>query len=81
MLPDRRLQKHAHARFGGVKIHTPPPPGNQIIHAFPARLLGNVVTINPVWVNGAIETGRSKTSIGGAGYRSNADMVVPSKKR
>ncbi len=67
--------------YFGACIHTPPPPANQIIHVFPAKPLSNLVAMDPVWVSGAIETGRSKTSMGSAGYRLNADVVVPYKKR
>ncbi len=67
--------------YFGACIHTPPPPANQIIHVFPAKPLSNVVAMDPVWVSGAIETGRSKTSMGSAGYRLNADVVVPYTKR
>ena len=67
--------------YFGACIHTPPPPANQIIHVFPAKPLSNLVAMDPVWVSGAIETWRSKTSMGSAGYRLNADLVVPYKKR
>ncbi|HVK53416.1 MAG TPA: DUF3299 domain-containing protein [Burkholderiales bacterium] len=61
--------------YFGACIHTPPPPANQIIHVVAAKPLKGVGSMEPVWVNGAIETTRSDTSMGNAGYRMNADVV------
>ena len=67
--------------YFGACIHTPPPPSNQIIHVFPARMLKNMTAMEPVWVSGALEATRSGTSMGSAGYRLNADVVEPYKKK
>ncbi|MFZ6679200.1 DUF3299 domain-containing protein [Undibacterium sp. Tian12W] len=53
--------------FGGC-IHTPPPPANQIIDVVldkPAK----IQMMDAVWVSGVLETTRSDTSMGSAGYR------------
>ena len=53
--------------FGGC-IHTPPPPANQIIDVLldkPAK----IQMMDAVWVSGVLETTRSDTSMGSAGYR------------
>lgn len=53
--------------FGGC-IHTPPPPANQIIDVVldqPTR----IQMMDAVWVSGVLETTRSDTSMGSAGYR------------
>lgn len=53
--------------FGGC-IHTPPPPANQIIAVVldkPAK----IQMMDAVWVSGVLETTRSDTSMGSAGYR------------
>ncbi|MBL8386355.1 MAG: DUF3299 domain-containing protein [Burkholderiales bacterium] len=66
--------------YFGACIHTPPPPANQILHVFPAKPV-NAVAMDPVWVEGALETRRSSTSMGNAGYRLNADAVTPYTRR
>lgn len=63
--------------YFGACIHLPPPPANQIIHVFPAKPVPEATTADAVWISGAIESGRSKTNMGSAGYRLNADAVVP----
>ena len=67
--------------YFGACIHTPPPPANQIIHVFPAKMLKNGTAMEPVWVSGVLEAARSGTSMGSAGYRLNADLVEPYKKK
>jgi len=63
--------------YFGACIHLPPPPANQIIHVFPAKPVPEAIAAEPVWISGAIESGRSRTDRGSAGYRLNADAVVP----
>jgi hypothetical protein len=67
--------------YFGACIHTPPPPSNQIIHVIPARSLKSVATMDAVWVSGVLETVRSETGMGNAGYRMRAEVVVPYKGR
>ena len=66
--------------YFGACIHSPPPPSNQIIHVFPATPLNNVRAMDAVWVNGVLETARSDTGMGSAGYRMKADGVTPYRK-
>lgn len=61
--------------FGGC-IHTPPPPANQIIDVTlekPAK----IQMMDAVWVTGVLETTRSDTSMGSAGYRLTGMGVTP----
>ncbi len=61
--------------FGGC-IHTPPPPANQIIDVTlekPAK----IQMMDAVWVTGVLETTRSDTSMGSAGYRLTGMSVTP----
>lgn len=61
--------------FGGC-IHTPPPPTNQIIDVVlekPAK----IQMMDAVWVSGVLETTRSNTSMGSAGYRLTGISVTP----
>jgi hypothetical protein len=66
--------------YFGACIHSPPPPSNQVIHVFPATPLTNVRAMDAVWVNGQLETARSDTGMGSAGYRMKADSVTPYRK-
>ena len=67
--------------YFGACIHLPPPPANQIIHVFPAKPVPEATAAEPVWISGAIESGRSKTNMGSAGYRLNADAVAPFNRK
>jgi hypothetical protein len=66
--------------YYGACIHTPPPPPNQIIHVNPAQPLKSDVASDAVWVSGVLETVRSETGMGDAGYRMRADTVMPYRK-
>ena len=66
--------------YFGACIHVPPPPANQLIHAFPAKPLKDVQTMQAVWVSGTMETIASDTSMGRSGYRMKAELVAPYKK-
>lgn len=65
--------------YFGACIHTPPPPANQIIHVFPSRPY-KADGMEAVWVSGVLETGRSDTSMGIAGYRLRAEIVAPYRR-
>lgn len=64
--------------YFGACIHVPPPPANQIIHVFPAKPV-KVQTMDAIWVSGQIETTRSNTMMGVAGYRMKAEAIAPYK--
>lgn len=66
--------------YYGACIHTPPPPANQIIHVVPAKPLTSDQVMAPVWVSGTLETVRTETGMGAAGYYMKADTVVPYRK-
>ena len=61
--------------YFGACIHTPPP--NQIIHVNPAQPLKSELAADAGWVSGVIETLRSDTGMGSAGYRMRAESIVP----
>jgi hypothetical protein len=63
--------------FGGC-LHTPPPPANQIIEVQLEQAQA-IRTMEPVWVSGQLDSVRSQTEMGTAGYRINAIKVVPYK--
>ena len=66
--------------YFGACIHTPPPPANQIIHVKPVKPYKSDQAIEAVWVSGPIETIRSETGLGNAGYRMRAEMIAPYKR-
>ncbi len=66
--------------YFGACIHTPPPPSNQVIHVFPAKMVKGMNSMDPVWVNGVLEVSRSGTAMGTASYRLNADLVEAYKE-
>ena len=70
--------------YFGACIHVPPPPSNQVIHVIaPANLskaqqamLKKALTVmDPVEVNGVIQTEPTFTNMGASGYRMTADSV------
>lgn len=61
----------------GACIHTPPPPANQIIHVVLGKTMSMAGWYSAVFVSGRLETVASNTSLGSAGYRMSADIVVP----
>ncbi|MGB7989110.1 MAG: DUF3299 domain-containing protein [Candidatus Methylophosphatis roskildensis] len=63
--------------YFGACIHVPPPPANQIIHVFPDNPVPQKVAMFPVWVSGTLETTRSNTNLGAAGYRIRNAAVEP----
>ncbi len=63
--------------YFGACIHTPPPPANQIIHVKPVKPYKSDQAIEAVWVSGPIETVRSETGLGNAGYRMRAELIAP----
>lgn len=73
----RRVTEFLLVPYYGACIHTPPPPANQIIHIVPAKPLTNEQAMRPVWVSGTLETVRTETGMGAAGYYMKADKVVP----
>jgi hypothetical protein len=63
--------------YFGACIHVPPPPSNQVIHVFPAKPLKSMQTMDAIWISGVLETVRSTTGMGNAGYRMRAEIVTP----
>lgn len=66
--------------YFGACIHTPPPPSNQIIHVVALKPLKLEQIIDAVWVSGVLETTRTETGMGSAGYKMKAEVVVPYRK-
>lgn len=65
--------------YFGACIHVPPPPSNQVIHVTTKAPLKKTRTMDAVWVQGNITTGKVETGMGSAGYKLAADSVAPYK--
>jgi len=75
--------------YFGACIHVPPPPSNQVVHAFNANTLSKeenaflkkaVLTQGPITLIGLMETFSSSTSLGSAGYRIHIDTIEEYKE-
>jgi len=67
--------------YFGACIHSPPPPSNQVIHVMPSRPLARTFrTMDAVWVNGTLQADRSRTDMGDAAYRMQAERIEPYKR-
>ena len=61
--------------YFGACIHVPPPPANQIIHVFSDKPYQTKSSMDAVWVNGTLETVKSKSDMGDSGYQLKAHLV------
>ena len=67
--------------YFGACIHTPPPPSNQIIHVFAVKPVKDGPDTAAVWVSGVLETTRSETGLGAAGYQMRGEIITPYRER
>ena len=63
--------------YYGACIHMPPPPANQVVHAFSESLVELESTWDPVWAIGTIQTETIVSNLAESGYRMQIDRVVP----
>ncbi|MDP3330634.1 MAG: DUF3299 domain-containing protein [Methylococcaceae bacterium] len=75
--------------YFGACIHVPPPPSNQVVHAFNAKIdnkqenevLKSAALIQgPITIIGILETVSSNTSMGSAGYKIQVETIEPYKE-
>jgi hypothetical protein len=66
--------------YFGACIHTPPPPANQIIHVQSGKKWAGIQSMDPVWVEGILQTQRQDTTMGSSGYALKASKVTLYKK-
>ncbi len=50
------------------RIHVPPPPSNQVVHARAAKPLEACARWTQVWISGVMRVERAETMMGDAGY-------------
>jgi hypothetical protein len=67
--------------YFGACIHSPPPPANQIIHILPRTPAKGVRSMDAVWIHGVITVERTDSYMGMAGYRIEAQEVLPYQER
>ncbi len=63
--------------YYGACIHMPPPPANQVVHAFADTTVEIQSTWDPVWAIGTITTETVMSDLAESGYRMQVDRVVP----
>jgi uncharacterized protein len=75
--------------YFGACIHVPPPPSNQVVHAFNAKIdskqeneyLKSAALIQgPITIVGILETVSSNTSMGSAGYKIQVETIEEYKE-
>jgi uncharacterized protein len=67
--------------YFGACVHSPPPPGNQIIHVMPKLPAKGLRSMDTVWVSGVLKTERTDSYMGAASYRIEAQSVAPYNER
>jgi uncharacterized protein len=67
--------------YFGACVHSPPPPGNQIIHVMPKIAAKGLRSMDTVWVSGVLKTERTDSYMGAASYRIEAQSVAPYNER
>ena len=73
---DNKVTEFLLVPYEGACIHTPPPPGNQIIQVRTAdRKPVGVKVADPVWVIGELRIDKSKSPYGEVSYRIEATAV------
>ena len=60
----------------GSCIHAPPPPANQVVRLVLAKPASGFRTMDAVWARGVLRTRRASSSLGVAGYRLEATLLV-----
>jgi uncharacterized protein len=75
--------------YFGACIHVPPPPSNQVVHAFNAKTLSKEENVflkkaaliqGPITLIGVMGTVQSSTSMGSAGYKILIDTIEEYKE-
>jgi hypothetical protein len=67
--------------YFGACIHSPPPPANQIIHVLPREPVRALRSMAAVWITGVLREDRIDSYMGVAGYRIEAQTVLPYEER
>lgn len=75
----KKLSEFLLVPYFGACIHTPPPPSNQVIHVTLSKPVTGFRMMDPVWVSGTLQTGKTDTGMGQAGYQMKAVTVIPYK--
>jgi uncharacterized protein len=88
-LSKTKLKEFLLAPYFGACIHVPPPPSNQVVHAFNTNKLSSqedkylknaTLKAGPITLIGTLETVLSSTSMGAAGYKIKIDTIEEYKE-
>jgi uncharacterized protein len=63
--------------YFGACVHSPPPPANQIVHVLAKQPAKGLRSMDAVWITGTLQTVRTDSFMGAAGYRIDAVAVAP----
>ncbi len=63
--------------YYGACVHSPPPPANQIVHVLPKSPAKGFRSMDAVWITGTLTVGKTDSYMGAAGYRIEAQSVLP----
>lgn len=66
--------------YVGACIHTPPPPANQVVHAFPPNAIELDNPYDPIWAIGTIRAETVKSDLAESGYRLELEKVMPYRR-
>lgn len=63
--------------YFGACVHSPPPPGNQIVHVVLDKPSKRFRMMDTLWVTGALSANKTDSHMGTASYRIDAKLVLP----
>lgn len=72
-----RVEEFLVVPYYGACIHTPPPPGNQVVHALSGKPVELQSLYDPVWAIGTIRVEETKSDLAEAGYTMRVERVEP----
>lgn len=73
--PDGRVNEFLLVPFFGACIHVPPPPSNQIVHAYSELGVHQEALWQPYWVEGLLRVEHTENELADSGYKITAYKV------
>ncbi|MDR2819511.1 MAG: DUF3299 domain-containing protein [Desulfovibrio sp.] len=72
---EQNLKEFLLVPYFGACIHAPPPPANQIIYVTTTANVEDILSMEPVWVYGVLDTDPAETELAKSGYTMEAVKV------
>jgi hypothetical protein len=72
---EQNLKEFLLVPYFGACIHAPPPPANQIIYVTTTANVRDILSMEPVWVYGVLDTDPTQTELAKTGYAMEAVKV------